>query len=94
MKIWYFNHYAGGPGIGRLYRAYHLSRAWAMSGHSTTVFVARWHHMLERPEPLPSETIVDGVRYAALDSRVYAGNGLRRVLNMMDYCRSMIRLAG
>jgi glycosyltransferase involved in cell wall biosynthesis len=94
MNIWYFNHYAGGPRIGKFIRAYHLSRAWAAEGHTATVFVARWHHLLERPEPLPPETIVDGMRYVALDARLYKGNGLHRILNMVDYCRSMRRLAG
>lgn len=93
MNIWYVNHYAGGPGIGKFVRAYHLGRAWAEEGHTTTVFVARWHHLLERPEPLPSETVIDGVRYVALDARPYKGNGLRRIFNMLDYCRSAGRLA-
>lgn len=94
MNIWYFNHYAGGPRIGRFIRAYHLSRVWATEGHTVTVFVARWHHLLEGQEPLPPETVVDGVRYVALDARAYRGNGLRRILNMLDYCRSMRRLTG
>lgn len=93
MNIWYFNHYAGGPGIGKFSRAYHLGRAWATQGHKTTVFMACWHHLLERQEKMPREKVVDGVRYVALDARRYEGNGWGRILNMFDYCRSLLRVA-
>ncbi|WDR01369.1 glycosyltransferase [Devosia algicola] len=92
MNIWYFHHYAGGPGMGRLTRPYHLSRAWAHTGHTTTNFVASFHHMLDIKEPLPPELTVDGVRYVALPARPYSGNGLGRIKNMGDYCRAVLHL--
>lgn len=92
MNIWYFSHYAGGPGIGKPLRAYHLGRAWRALGHRCTVFVAQYHHLLESEEALPPEKTVDGVRYIALKARRYAGNGVSRLLNMADFCRSMLRL--
>lgn len=92
MKLWYLNHYAGGPGIGKFMRAFHLAKAWAEEGHETTVFVAAYHHQLETPEPLPSDKRVDGVRYVGLRARRYSGNGIGRVLNMADYCVSAFRL--
>lgn len=88
MNIWYFHPYAGGPGIGKFDRPYQLARHWCALGHDATVFVARFHHLLDKPEPLPPETVVDGVRYVALDARPYAGNGLSRIFNMADYCRA------
>lgn len=62
-----------------------------MDEHITTVFVARWHHQLGADLP-ESETTVDGVRYIALKARRYRGNGVGRILNMMDYCVAMARL--
>jgi glycosyltransferase involved in cell wall biosynthesis len=91
MNIWYFNHYASFPGIGKFSRAHHLGRAWTRGGHVTTVFVARWHHQLGT-EIQESETTVDGVRYVALKARRYRGNGIGRIFNMMDYCVAMTRL--
>ncbi|GAB1715527.1 MAG: glycosyltransferase WbuB [Nitrobacter sp.] len=92
MNIWYFNHYAGGPGIGKFGRAYHLSRAWAALGHQTTIFVARFHHLLDELKPLPDQVEVDGVKYVALNARRYTDNGFSRVQNMADFCYNMLRL--
>jgi glycosyltransferase involved in cell wall biosynthesis len=93
MNIWYLYHYAGGPGIAKLHRAYHLSRAWSKLGHRTTVFVARFHHMLDKPEPLPDTMNVDGVSYRSINARTYSGNGMGRILNMADYCLNVPKLA-
>lgn len=92
MKLWYLKHYAGGPGIGKFMRAYHLARAWAEEGHETTIFVAEYHHQLETLQPLSPDRSVDGVRYVALRARRYSGNGIGRILNMADYCISAFRL--
>ncbi len=93
MHVWYLNHYAGGPGIGKFMRAYHLGCAWVEAGHETTVFVAQYHHQLESHAGLAPENIVNGVRYVALPARRYEGNGVGRLLNMADYCFSAFRLA-
>jgi glycosyltransferase involved in cell wall biosynthesis len=92
VNIWYLSPYAGGPGIGKANRAYHLARAWDALGHSATIFPARFHHLLDREGELPPETTVDEVRYAALPARRYTGNGVARLLNMADYCRAVWRL--
>ncbi|RFC67894.1 MULTISPECIES: glycosyltransferase family 4 protein [Mesorhizobium] len=89
MNIWYFNHYAGGPGIGPAMRSYYLARHWASMGHETTIFVARFHHLLTSGQPLPAEQMIDGVRYLSLPARKYSENGVSRFLNMLDYCRAM-----
>jgi glycosyltransferase involved in cell wall biosynthesis len=93
MNIWYFHPYAGGPGIGRYYRPYRLAKAWNDMGHRTEVFVASYHHLLEGQKPLAEKIPVDGVLYNALPARTYEGNGAARLLNMFDYCRSMLRLS-
>lgn len=92
MNIWYFHHYAGGPGIGKFSRPFHLGKAWVSEGHRATIFVARYHHLLDGEQPLSADKVVDGVRYIALKARRYEGNGVRRILNMHDYCSAMLRL--
>jgi glycosyltransferase involved in cell wall biosynthesis len=93
VNIWYFHPYAGGPGVGRTWRPYYLGVEWRKLGHRCTVFAARNHHLLDRPAALDEEREIDGVRYVGLPARAYQGNGLGRILNMLDYCRGMRKLA-
>lgn len=89
MHIWYVHHYGGGPGLGSYDRPYQLARAWQRQGHSATVFIARYHHLLEKdivPEP---EFEIDGVRYVSLPARPYAQNGLSRMANIWDFSRNL-----
>jgi glycosyltransferase involved in cell wall biosynthesis len=91
-NIWYFSHYAGGPGVGRAMRAYCLSKQWSAMGISTTIFVARHHHLLFDDGPLPNDFTIDSVKYVSLAARPYSGNGLGRILNMLDYCQAIGKL--
>jgi len=89
LHIWYVHHYGGGPGIGLYDRPYQLARAWQRQGHTATIFIARFHHLMEQgysPEP---EFEVDGVRYVALPARPYAQNGAARMLNIWDFSRNL-----
>ena len=91
MNIWYFNHYAGGPGFGKYLRSFHLAKHWQDAGHRCTVFVAGYHHLLA--QPLPPRLTAEGVDYAALPARRYEGNGIGRLLNIWDFCRAMPTVA-
>ncbi len=93
MNIWYLNHYSGGPGIGPAYRPFNLSKAWQRQGHNPLVVMARYHHLLDRTSPLPDQLTVEGISYRCLQARAYEGNGIARVLNMYEYCRS-VRVLG
>ena len=93
MNIWYAHHYGGGPGIGAYDRPLRLAQSWLEQGHSATVFIAAFHHLLERREPLPPEMTVEGVRYVCLPARPYSGNGVARLLNMWDFCKGLNRLS-
>ncbi len=89
MNIWYVNPYAGGPGLGQAYRPFHLARAWEKLGHRTTIFVASFHHLLMR-DALPVGPLeAEGVRYVAVPTRAYTGNGLTRLLNMLDFAKNL-----
>ena len=89
LHIWYVSHYAGGPGIGLHRRAHDLASAWVGQGHCVTVLVAAFHHLLEKPEPLPPERYLDGVRYVAVPARRYAGNGVGRLCNILDFTKNL-----
>jgi glycosyltransferase involved in cell wall biosynthesis len=93
MHIWYVNHYAGGPGIGPAYRPYYLARAWQNLGHTTTVFVASFHHHLYGDKVLENGVAVDGVRYVPVAAPRYQGNGAARLANMAAFTRGVSKLA-
>lgn len=56
--------------------------------------MARYHHLLFPGVEPETEFSLDGIQFVALKARKYEGNGFRRVLNMLDYCRSMLALIG
>lgn len=91
MNIWYFHPYGGAPGYGKYLRPYYLGTEWNAVGHSATMFVSQFHHLLDKPEPLPDQFTVGGVRFIALKARAYSGNGVGRLLNMFDFCRSILK---
>lgn len=93
MHIWYIHHYAGGPGLGTHYRPYYLARAWQAQGHTATIFVAGYHHLLETKQDLEPTFEIDGARYVTIPARCYTGNGLGRILNMWDFATGL-RAAG
>lgn len=71
--------------MGIHYRPYHLAQAWQQQGHSATVFLAGFHHLLENREALPPTFEIDGASYVTIPARTYAGNGVSRILNMWDF---------
>src|SRR5215510_7416333 len=91
--IWYVQHYAGGPGIGRYSRGYELARRWIAAGIPATVFGAAVHHSLDRPQA-PGPTTVKGVRYEFVATPPYEGNGLGRAWNMAAFTARFWRHAG
>lgn len=89
MHIWYIHPYGGGPGVGLYDRPYQLARAWQHQGHSATIFIAQFHHLLEPNASIEPEFDLDGVHYVALPARKYAQNGITRMLNIWDFSRNL-----
>lgn len=89
-NIWYISHYAGGPGIGRHYRGWHLCHQWLRQGIKGTVMLASQHHMLDAAQQ-PGARPVRGVDYAFVETHAYKGNGLKRFWGMLSFTWSMIR---
>ncbi len=89
-SIWYLHHYAGGPGIGRLFRPYNMSKAWQAEGHDPVVISARYNHMQDKSAQINPELEVDGVPYVFLEAPQYEKNGLGRLRNLITYSMNLI----
>ena len=86
--IWYCHHYAGSPSIGMSYRPYYFTKAFRQQGHNAFVVSADFHHLLLNPKAQQENVrhaIIDDVPFITLKARAYQGNGLSRILNMLDY---------
>lgn len=92
MHILIFNHYAGSPFYGMEYRPYYLAQELKKLGHSVTIVAANNSH-IRRLNPKPQgkiwEEVVDGICYIWIKTRPYNGNGVARMLNMLDYIRGL-----
>lgn len=94
MNIWYVQPTAGGPGLGRQWRAYWLAHYWQESGHQVTIVTASFHHLMDgeaRPEGLQ---VLGGVHYWFAHVPEYLGNGPGRVRNMLSLGPRLRRTAG
>lgn len=95
LNIWYVNHYAALPNCGRGERPLNIARELISGGHRALIVCAGWHHLLQTPPPpeaLENITLVDGLSFWHVPVRKYTGNGLGRVLNMLDFVRGLKQL--
>jgi len=95
MHILLLNHYAGSPHHGMEFRPYYLAKEWIAAGHKVTIIAANQSH-IRKVNPEQQELIVrqnlDGIDYIWIKTRIYSGNGVRRILNMIDYLRGVYRI--
>ena len=70
-------------------RSFQLGRAWQAQGHSLSIFMAAYHHLLQGNGELMPELSIQGVRYLTVPARRYQGNGRGRLLNMWDYVKNL-----
>jgi Glycosyltransferase len=89
MKIWILNHYAIPPSMGGLVRHYYFSKYLQEKGHSVKIFSSSKIHntkinMIQGAE-LYCETKIDEIEYTFIRSKEYKGNGIDRILNMVDF---------
>lgn len=94
MNIWYLNHYANPPTIGMPGRPYALAKNLQKRGHNVLIIRATYHHGVQ---PTPVDTYnqrmkYDGIDYYHIPTRIYQGNGLGRLMNMLDYSRGVRKL--
>lgn len=88
MNIWIVNHYAIPPSMGGLVRHYYFSKYLQKKGHAVKIFTSSKIHNTDinmiKDKSLYREEMEDGVEYTFVRSRDYKGNGMDRVINMMD----------
>lgn len=88
MNIWIVNHYAIPPSMGGLVRHYYFSKYLQKKGHTVKIFTSSKIHNTDinmiRDKSLYREEMEDGVEYTFVRSRDYKGNGLDRIMNMVD----------
>ena len=88
MNIWIVNHYAIPPSMGGLVRHYYFSKYLQKKGHTVKIFTSSKIHNTDinmiKDKSLYREEMEDGVEYTFVRSRDYKGNGMDRVINMMD----------
>ena len=89
MNVWIVNHYAIPPSMGGLVRHYYFSKYLQKNGHKVKIFTSSKIHNTEinmiQDGALHKEQIMDDVEYTFVRSRDYKGNGLDRILNMIDF---------
>ncbi len=88
MNILLINHYAGSLNMGMEYRPYYLAKEWVDSGHNVTIVAASFSHLRSRNPEVEKdiqEEIIDGIRYIWLKTSPYAGNGVGRIRNMLQF---------
>ena len=88
MNIWIVNHYAIPPSMGGLVRHYYFSKYLQKKGHNVKIFTSSKIHNTDinmiKDKSLYKEEMEDGVEYTFVRSRDYKGNGLDRIINMID----------
>lgn len=71
------------------YRPYYMAREWVRLGHRVHIVAsARSHIRTEQPQLAGRRCLdetIDGIRYTWIETPVYAGNGVRRVVNMAAF---------
>ncbi|MCY1195539.1 PEP-CTERM/exosortase A-associated glycosyltransferase [compost metagenome] len=96
MNILLINHYAGSPRHGMEFRPYYLAREWIRQGHRVTIVASSVSH-LRQQNPAVSQAVtreqIDGVDYLWLRTRPYAGNGAKRLLNMLQFTAKVRAMA-
>lgn len=89
MKVWIINHYAIPPSLGGLVRHYYFSKYLQKKGHEVKIFTASKVHNTDvnmiSNKALYIEKAIDGVEYTFVKTSDYKGNGIKRVINMLQF---------
>lgn len=89
MKIWIINHYAIPPSMGGLVRHYYFSKYLREKGHDVKIFTSSKIHNTDinmiQDNHLYLEKYMDGVPYTFVKTSDYKGNGIERIINMLQF---------
>lgn len=88
--IWILNHHATGMAFQHGGRHYYFAKYLIEKGYDVRIFCASVLHgsqedVVDLQGNISKELIVDGIPFVFVRTRKYQGNGLSRVLSMLDY---------
>lgn len=89
MNILYIDHYAGSLSMGMEFRPYYLAREWRNGGHNVRILTASFAHLRKNNPNVDRDFSiceVDGIEYQWIKTRSYQGNGLSRILTILQFC--------
>jgi glycosyltransferase involved in cell wall biosynthesis len=92
--IWYIYPPAGGPGLGRYWRGYHLVRHWAKHGAAGLIVAPGYHHYSESKIAREGRAEIGGADYFFVRTTPYDASQLGRVKAMMQLAVSLVSDAG
>jgi glycosyltransferase involved in cell wall biosynthesis len=98
MDIWLLNHYALPPDRAGGTRHFDLAKRLVRRGHSATIVAASFDYLQRsdarlKPGEIYASQQIEGVRFVWVRTRAYSGNGLGRLLNMLDYAWNTPQIA-
>ncbi len=96
MKIWLINHYAVPPQYYPLARPSLFAKNLIKMGHEVTIIAASTVHnsdldMINDGSRVKRE-IIDGIPYVFIKCRHYKGNGIARVINILEFAIKLPRV--
>lgn len=89
MNILYVDHYAGSLSMGMEFRPYYLASEWKKKGHNVRIVTANYAHLRKNnPKNVKeySVTEVDNVSFQWINTTEYKGNGVSRIISMLQFC--------
>ena len=98
-NIWILNHYASDMYYSKGERHYHIAKFLKQAGYNPTVFCCITKHGVAEKyfetKGLWEEKIEEssGVPYVFVQARTYGNNGIKRVMNMVDFYHNVKRTA-
>jgi len=84
VNLLIINHNAGRPDLGYMFRPYYLAKEWISLGHSVTIIGSTFSHV-RKGTTKPGKETYDGIEYLWIKSRRYNGNGLGRLIGMIQF---------
>lgn len=90
--IWFLNHYAGNLTLGMEYRHYYLARYLKRIGYNVAIISGSFHHLSTHRPDVKNHIafkVYDDIEFAFIKTRPYKGNGVQRLLGMIDYTRGV-----
>ena len=93
MKIWLVNHYAVPPQYYPLARPSLFAKNLIKMGHDVTIIAASTAHNSDKNLIKGNEKVKkftdDGIPYVLIKCSDYQGNGIKRVINILEFARKL-----